>query len=53
MNTLSDISKDPNRNITWEGEPPPTQCEHRYEVIALDEGGVIKRCFKCGSLEAP
>ena len=44
-------SQSPKQNITWKGRPLPAQCEHEYETLSLGDG-VIKRCLKCGSLEA-
>jgi hypothetical protein len=29
----------------------PTLCEHQYEVIAHEEGGSLRGCARCGSLE--
>ena len=52
---MSDASKEPKRptrNITWQTEPPAAPCEHQYEVIAHEQRGDIKRCSKCGRLEA-
>lgn len=40
------------RNISWQIQPNPEECEHQYEVFAQEEGGFITRCTKCGSLEA-
>jgi hypothetical protein len=51
MNEARDKSEGPKRNITWQIQPMPAQCAHQYEPIAHEEGGPIKRCVKCGSLE--
>ena len=41
----------PIRNITWQTQPIPAECEHRYEVIAVEGDFALRRCMKCGSLE--
>jgi hypothetical protein len=52
MNEAQPDSEGPKRNITWQIQPAPALCPHQYELIAHEEGGAIKRCVKCGSLEA-
>ena len=52
MNNATNDSKRPSRNITWQGQPPPAECEHQYEPIAYPLGDAFKRCAKCGSPEA-
>ena len=42
----------PRINITRQEQPHPAYCEHQHEVIAHDVGAALKRCVKCGSLEA-
>jgi len=51
MNYLPNNSQSPMKNITWKGRPRPAQCEHEFEVLPLGDG-VIRRCAKCGRLEA-
>ena len=51
MNTNTTDSKRPRRNITWQGQPPPAECDHQYEAITYPLGDAFKRCTKCGSLE--
>lgn len=41
----------PLRNITWQAQPIPSECEHRYEVIAFEGDHPHKRCTRCGRLE--
>jgi hypothetical protein len=50
-NNVSDTEA-PERNITWQAQPLLSQCAHQHEVIAQEEGVALKRCVKCGSLEA-
>jgi hypothetical protein len=50
-NNLNDTEPS-GRNMTWQAQPSPSQCAHRHEVIAQEEGVALKRCAKCGSLEA-
>jgi hypothetical protein len=52
MNNVINHYKRPGRNITWPEPPQPTSCVHQYEVITHEVGDALKRCFKCGSLEA-
>jgi len=52
MNNVIKHSERPRKNIAWQALPQPAQCAHRYEPIAHEEAGVLKRCFRCGSLEA-
>jgi len=51
-NNVTNHSERPGRNITWQAQPPPAHCAHEFEVIAHELGAALKRCFKCGSLEA-
>ena len=51
MNDDADDSEGPTRNIIWQTQRQPARCEHQHEVIAHEEGGALKRCVKCGSLE--
>ena len=52
MNNASNDPKPPKRNITWQVQRDPAECEHEYEVFAHEDGGTLARCAKCGSLEA-
>jgi hypothetical protein len=40
------------RNIFWQTRPIPAPCEHKYEIIAREQSGDLRRCSKCGGLEA-
>jgi hypothetical protein len=52
MNHVTNHSERPRRNITWQAQPPPAHCAHEFEVISHELGAALKRCVKCGSLEA-
>ena len=52
MNNANKNSERPKRNITWQTQPDPAQCEHEYDVLAHYEGGALRQCVKCRSLEA-
>jgi len=52
MNNVIKQSERPRENILWQALPQPAKCSHQYDVIALQEAGVLKRCVHCGSLEA-
>jgi hypothetical protein len=45
MNNVNNQLKRPKRNITWQAQPHPAHCDHEL-------GHALKRCLKCGSLEA-
>ena len=51
MHNVIKHSERPRRNMLWQALPQPAQCSHQYDVIALQESGVLKRCVQCGSLE--
>jgi hypothetical protein len=42
----------PKRNITWQMQPLRAPCEHQYEIIAHQDANELRRCTKCGDLEA-
>jgi hypothetical protein len=52
MDNASNEPKRPTRNITWQTRPAPAPCEHEYEVIAHELRGGLRRCAKCGGMEA-
>ncbi|MEA3208213.1 MAG: hypothetical protein QOE70_1270 [Chthoniobacter sp.] len=52
MNNAINHFERPRRNIAWQVQPHPAPCAHQHEVIAHDKGRALKRCVKCGSLEA-
>lgn len=52
MKTTVTNSKRPKRNITWQTQPQPAECEHEYEPLAYPLGDAFKRCLKCGNPEA-
>jgi hypothetical protein len=51
MNNVIKHFERPRKNIAWQALPQPAQCVHHFEVIAHQEAGVLRRCFRCGSLE--
>ena len=48
MNNANNHSKPFRRNITRQAQTLPARAEDQHEVIA----GVLKRCGRCGRLEA-
>jgi hypothetical protein len=52
MKNPNNDSERPRRNITWPAPPHPPYGDHEYETIAHELGSALKRCLKCGELEA-
>ncbi len=42
----------PTRNITWQIQLPPEACKHEFLETVGEGAAALKRCIKCGSLEA-
>jgi hypothetical protein len=53
MNNVINIFLElPRISIAWQLQRNPAGCRHEFEVIAIvEEGGVIRRCIWCRSLE--